>query len=106
MARFTLTAHRATFDGIWVTIHYGFLASPNDPKHFVIPSETIEAKTTAAALDALTAFADKARAKGEPCSCSITLDRRDRAPNGWKKARTRIDINPADDTATMVCAAE
>ncbi len=101
MPRFTLQAVPATFDGDWVSLHYGsvFSGLPDS----VIPIEHVEAPNTREALALLPTYAAKALLTGKPCRCTITLHVRDRAPNGWKKAKTFIDC-PAQVAAPAVAA--
>ncbi|MGU9981484.1 hypothetical protein ACJ4V0_15725 [Phreatobacter sp. HK31-P] len=58
-----------------------------------IPTETVEARTTAEALQALAVFAEKAKAAGHGAQVHISLDRNERAPNGFKAAKTHMEVN-------------
>lgn len=89
MATLILSSNRAEKQA-WggVSIAFDFDAS-KDP----VPRETVEIRTTADALAALDAYAEKAKAAGKPARVSARLPNGVRAPSGFRKARLERFVN-------------
>lgn len=61
-----------------------------------LPPKRITARTTAEALAALDAHAQEAAQLAKPVAVSIMLDRKSRAPSGWRALPRRATTRPVN----------